>query len=676
MLNAIINNIKISVEPNTTVLQACQHLNIELPKFCFQDNLEIAGNCRMCLVEVKNSPKPVVSCAMPVVNGMEIYTDTPLIRKARESVLEFLLINHPLDCPICDQGGECDLQDEALNFGTDRSRFIQVKHTVEDKNCGPFIKTIMTRCIHCTKCVRFSNDVCDVDHLGTTGRGNHTEIGFYVQKMFRSEFSGNVIDLCPVGALTSKVYAFKARPWELKRFESIDIFDAIGSNIKVNTLKNKIVRVLPRGNSQVNIDWIPNKIRFFFDAIQYQRIETPLLKINGKFQKINWSDAFEILNKKCSNIDGSKMNMIVGNLTELESIQMLKQNMNLLGTSNIQYSSLKKNNKRISSDITSNFLFNEKLQSIKESDVCLLIDCNPRTEGSILNIHLKNRVKKGNFEIASIGSKVDLTYPVENLGLSLNVLISILEGKHSFCKKLKNAKNPLIICGTNLLNKKEGKSLIKEIQKLSILKKKNWNGFNLLENETSSINFSEIFNNIQSKKNSSFKLNYLFNTENEMNSISLKGSFNIYQGHHFTEDAQKANLILPGVTFFEKNGIFINTEGRIQKVNKVIKMNKEERNDFDILRGFSIFLNQKNSSTFKYNSTNYNIYSVLPYLKENFLLNKIIDKSKNINKNSFFLNKNSIIQPLIMNTYLVNTLEKSSKVLTTSYNKLLNKSNF
>ena len=438
MIDIYINNIKLKVNKNLTVLQVCNTIKIEIPKFCFQENLQIAGNCRMCLVEIENSPKPVASCAMPLMPNMRIFTDTPLVQKARESVLEFLLINHPLDCPICDQASECDLQDQTMIFGSDRSRFFFKKRGVEDKYCGPFIKTIMTRCIHCTRCVRFANEICGIDDLGTTGRGNQTEINFYYPKIFNSEFSGNLIDLCPVGALTSKPYTFKARSWELKKKEGVDILDGIGSNIKIDIFNNEIVRILPQTNFDINKEWISNKTRFFFDSLKYQRLKYPLLKNDkNNFDKISWLDALNIINQKLITTDGSKIQGIIGNLTDLESIFLLKKNFNKLGISNIIYEDFLKNqNIKINTDFSSNFLFNNTLKSINESDLCLIIGSDIRKEGSILNIHLINRLKKGNFKIAYIGNKIDFTYPIMHLGLTFKNLIEILLGKHNFCKTL------------------------------------------------------------------------------------------------------------------------------------------------------------------------------------------------------------------------------------------------
>ena len=326
MIFIYINGVKMNVKKNMTVLQACNLFDIQIPKFCFQENLKIAGNCRMCLVEIKNSPKPVASCAMPVMANMEIFTNTPLVQKARESILEFILINHPLDCPICDQASECDLQDQTMAFGSDISRFfLKKKRGVEDKNVGPFIKTIMTRCINCTKCTRFADEICKIDFLGTTGRGNNTEINFYDKNLFYSEFSGNLIDLCPVGALTSKPYAFKARSWELIRKEGVDIMDAIGSNINIDVLKNNIVRILPKTNLRINKEWISNKTRFFFDSLKYQRIENPLFKTKQGFKEISWQKAFEKINYEILKKDSSQIQGVIGNLTDLESSFLLKK---------------------------------------------------------------------------------------------------------------------------------------------------------------------------------------------------------------------------------------------------------------------------------------------------------------------------------------------------------------
>ena len=662
MIEIYINNIKIKVNKNLTVLQACNIVNIEIPKFCFQENLQIAGNCRMCLVEIENSPKPIASCAMPLLPNMKIFTNTPLVQKARESVLEFLLINHPLDCPICDQASECDLQDQTMIFGSDRSRFFFKKRGVEDKYCGPLIKTIMTRCIHCTRCVRFANEICGIDHLGTTGRGNKTEINFYYPTIFNSEFSGNLVDLCPVGALTSKPYTFKARSWELKKIEGIDVLDSIGSNIQLNIFNNEIVRILPKTNFDINKEWITNKTRYFFDSLKYQRIKYPLLKDkNDNFFKISWLKALEIINEKLITTDSSNIQSIIGDLTDLESLFLLKKNLIKLGISNIHNEYFLKNRTfKINSDISSNILFNHNLNLIDESDLCIIINSNIRQEGALLNIHLINRLKKGNFKIAYIGAKTDFTYKVKHLGLTYEVLINIILGKHTFCKNLKQAKKPLIIFGENTINQKNGLYLINKLKNLTIFKNKN--NINFFITRTSLINFFEI---TFSKSNNLIKnstLYYLFNT-NLQNKLKLqKNSFVIYQGHHFTKDAQRSNLILPGLTFLEKKGIYINLEGSIQKNEKILNLNTEQREDSFIYKNIYKFLVVKNQSTTK---SFLKFKNLLPYLNKPKI--NIINNFLNIDQKFFKFNIN-FLDYLIKNNYYTNILEQYSKILVNANN--------
>ena len=648
MVSIKINGIDLNIKKNTTILQACNQLNIDVPKFCFQDNLEIAGNCRMCLVEVENSPKPVASCAMPVMEGMSVYTDTPLVKKARESVLEFLLINHPLDCPICDQGGECDLQDQTLNFGTDRSRYFELKRSVEDKNCGPFIKTIMTRCIHCTRCVRFANEICGIDNLGTTGRGNNTEISFYMNNIFKSEFSGNVIDLCPVGALTSKPFAFKARSWELKKKETIDILDCLGSNIIVQTCNNNIVRILPKNNKNINIEWISDKTRFFFDTVKYQRIDKPLFKKDNSFQEISWEEAFKKINDKLVKVDPSNCQASIGNLIDLKSLHSFKNLMSNLGINHIQYDSLK-NNFDTDPDIMSNYVFNKTLNDISKSTLCLLVFCDVRKESPLLNLKLRNGVTKNNLKVFSIGPSIDLTYPSKNLGLGLNTLITILEGKHSFCREILKHDNFTIIVGSNTYNIKNNSVIFNS------LKKRFRESVNVLHSESGFLNFLEVFRN-KRKISIKSKLNFLYNTDNNLK--INKDSFNVYIGHHFTENAQESNLLLPSSTFFEKKSYYLNIEGKFQKTMKVLEKKQLTKKDSYIFSNLNIFLNKRFSNkTFKFTD-------LFSYINNNFVFkNKTssIDPTVNLYTN--------ITKPLINNYLITNILEKHSKVLMNSLKK-------
>ena len=673
MISILINGIKMNVKKNITVLQACNLFNLQIPKFCFQENLNIAGNCRMCLVEIKNSPKPVASCAMPVMPNMEIFTNTPLVQKARESVLEFILINHPLDCPICDQASECDLQEETMTFGGDSSRFLfSKKRGVEDKNVGPFIKTIMTRCIHCTRCVRFADEICKIDFFGTTGRGTHTEINFYNKNIFYSEFSGNLIDLCPVGALTSKPYAFKARSWELIKKEGVDIMDAIGSNINVNILENNIVRILPKTNLEINKEWISNKTRFFFDSLKYQRIEYPLIKTETGFKEITWAKAFEKINTELLKKDASQIEGIMGNLTDFESKFLLKNNLNQLGISNISYLYSNKKENIFNVDIPSNFLFNNSLKSIENSDLCLILNSDIRKEGSILNIHLINRIKKGNFTIAFIGPKYDYTYPVEHLGLSLENLLQIIQGKHSFCKKLKKAKKPVIILGTNIFYQFNNfVYILEKFKNLTFMSNLN---FNILHTQSSYLNFLEIFNKKYNFSNKRNNLYYLYNTDFQKNlkqNIFDKDNFIIYQGHHFTLDAQNSNLVLPGLTFLEKEGIYLNTEGKVQNNNNILKKKTNQRLDMDIFKYLYIFIRKKNIIKIKKKEFLINLNNIFSYLNKKILILNIYFNSK---KKIKYIEKYNIFN--LKKIYIENILENHSKILTNSKNLLKNKNNF
>lgn len=654
MIDIHINNIKLTVNKNLTVLQACNNFKLEIPKFCFQENLQIAGNCRMCLVEIENSPKPVAACAMPLIPNMKIFTDTPLVQKARESVLEFLLINHPLDCPICDQASECDLQDQTMMFGSDRSRFFFKKRGVEDKYCGPFIKTIMTRCIHCTRCVRFASEIAGIDHLGTTGRGSHTEINFYYPNIFNSEFSGNLVDLCPVGALTSKPYTFKARSWELKKREAIDAMDAIGSNINVHIFNNEVVRILPKTNFHINKEWISDKTRHFFDSLNYQRIQHPLLKdTNNVFHKISWLQALNIINEKLITVDSSDIKGVIGNLTDFESLFLFKKNLNKLGIVNISYESfVNQPITQINADLTSNFLFNNTLKSIECADLCLIIGSDIRKEGSILNIHLINRLKKGNFKLAYIGNKTNFTYPIQHLGLTFKTLIDILLGKHSFCKALKKAKKPMIIVGENIMNQKNGFFLLSKLKNLSVLN----SNIDFFNSQTSLIHFFEAA--LVNSRNSINvpKLYYLFNTNLRDRLPTLNKTFTIYQGHHFTNDAQHSNLVLPGLTFLEKNGMYINLEGLIQKNEQIINLSTDQRKDSTIYRNIHKFLLKKNQSK---QDSSLIINDIFPYLLKRRI--KII-QNFNLIKERLKININ-FLDSLIKNHYYTNILEQYSKIL-------------
>jgi NADH-quinone oxidoreductase subunit G len=663
MINAYINGILFQTNKNITILEACHSLNIEIPKFCFQENLKIAGNCRMCLVELENSIKPVASCAMPLANNMKIYTNTPLVEKARESVLEFLLINHPLDCPICDQASECDLQDQTLVYGSDKSRFFFFKRSVENKNCGPFIKTIMTRCIHCTRCVRFINEISENDNLGMVGRGNKSEISFYLNNHFTSLFSGNLIDLCPVGALTSKPYSFKVRSWELKKKEGIDILDGLGSNINIDVYNNQIIRILPKNNFNINKEWISDKTRFFFDSLKYQRIENPLLKINNKFIPISWYQVINIIYKKIIKYDTSQIKILIGNLIDLKSFYFLKKILNLIGINSNNLLFLNSKNNNYNNDLSSFFLFNSKLKNLNEYDLCLIINSNILKEASILNIYLLNRLKKGNFEIATIGPKINYIFQNNHLGNNLNILYSIILGKHFYCKKIKKAKNPLIIIGNNIILNKNNYYLIKKLYELKFLSYKN---INFLSPQTSILNFSEInFSKSFFNKNNNYNLLFLYNTDFKQ---TFSNKYTIYIGHHFTQNAQNSNLIIPIKTFLEKKGLYINIEGFIQKMNVFLNIKNNQHKDLTIFNILYLFIKKKNQKKI-FNSLNFNIIY-------NYLLKKKIKNIKliNLKKENFFFNLN-FLNYYNKNLYQITILEKYSKLLMNSKQFLKKKIN-
>jgi len=559
-----VDNYSVEVPQNTSILQACEVAGVVVPRFCYHERLSVAGNCRMCLVEVEKMPKLQASCAVPVSPNMSIKTNTPSVKKAREGVLEFLLINHPLDCPICDQGGECDLQDQSLIYGGDRSRFKEFKRAVEDKNCGPLIKTIMTRCIHCTRCVRFANEVVGIPEFGTSGRGNFIEISTYINKLFTSELSGNVIDLCPVGALTSKPYAFLSRPWELKSVESIDLFDSIHSNIRIDCRGYEIVRVLPRLNEYINEEWISDKVRFSFDGLFNQRITEPLVKdVMGNFKPIGWSEAINLIIQKMNLSNPGNIAFSIGNFCDLESLTNVYKLRSVLNSAVLSESSIKS----LDTDLSISYKFNTSLINLSKSDVCLLVGINPKIDGPLLNYHLRKRFLSGNLKVGYIGSQLNLTFPSVHIGNSVNKFISVLEGKNAFCKLLRKSKNPTIIIGKSFLNKLEllnfnlfinfVKSNLKIVTRF-------WNGLNIFNSNSSDFSYYNLGLNC----NHLFvphTLDLLYIVENSRTiTKTIKSKFTVFQGHHGCANAQNSDLIIPSTSFGEKKSTFINCEGKLQ----------------------------------------------------------------------------------------------------------------
>ena len=468
-IECFIDGKKVLVDPGTTVLQAAAMVGVEIPRFCYHDRLSIAGNCRMCLVEVEKSAKPVAACAMPVMNGWKIKTNSDFTRKAREGVMEFLLVNHPLDCPICDQGGECDLQDQSMAFGSDRSRFTDNEYTgkraVEDKNLGPLVKTVMTRCIHCTRCIRFASEVAGCEDLGTTGRGNNMQIGTYVDKMLLTEMSGNVIDLCPVGALTSKPYAFMARPWETRKTESIDVHDAVGSNITITHRTGEVLRIMPRMNEEINEEWLDDKSRFACDGLKRQRLTVPLMKDNqGELKPCAWEDAIVSVAKVLDSTPADRMAAIAGGLVDAESLVALKDLMNRLGCETL---TTEEAFPMDSADLRSNYLLNTTIAGIEEADLVLLIGTNPRYEAPIVNSRLRKCWIHNELNVGYVGPKVDLTYDVEHLGDNVDIVAKLADGTHPFAKKLAQAKRPVVVVGSECLQRPDGGAILSNVQKLA-----------------------------------------------------------------------------------------------------------------------------------------------------------------------------------------------------------------
>ncbi len=487
-----IDNVEVEVEAGLTILQACEVIGVEIPRFCYHERLTIAGNCRMCLVEMERSPKPIASCGMPVADGMVIRTNTEAVRKMRRGVMEFLLINHPLDCPICDQGGECDLQDQAMGYGLDRSRYHDDKRAVDEKYMGPLIKTIMTRCIHCTRCIRFASEIAGVPELGATGRGEHMEVGTYVEQTLTSELSGNLIDLCPVGALTSGPYAFSARSWELRKTETVDVLDAVGCNIRVDARGPEVMRVLPRLNEDVNEEWISDKTRFAVDGLARQRLDRAYVRDQGKLRAATWSEAFARIADRVRGVEGSRIAALAGDLADAESIYALKGLMGSLGSANLD---CRLDGAALDPRVRASYLFNTTIAGIENADACLLVGTNPRWEAPLINARLRKRYLMGGFPVGVIGPAVDLTYRTESLGAGPETLAGILAGNHSFARTLEAADRPMIVLGQGALTRPDGAAVLatgRAVAEKFGMVRNGWNGFNVLQTAAARVGAMDI----------------------------------------------------------------------------------------------------------------------------------------------------------------------------------------
>ncbi|XP_031844166.1 NADH dehydrogenase (ubiquinone) 75 kDa subunit [Nomia melanderi] len=599
LVEVFIDDKPVHVPPGTTVLQAAAKVGVEIPRFCYHERLAVAGNCRMCLVEIEKQVKPVAACAMPVMKGWRIKTNSDLTRKAREGVMEFLLVNHPLDCPICDQGGECDLQDQSMAFGSDRSRFVDInysgKRAVEDKDIGPLIKTIMTRCIHCTRCIRFASEVAGIDDLGTTGRGNDMQVGTYVEKMFLSELSGNIIDLCPVGALTSKPYAFVARPWEIRSTDSIDVLDAVGSNIVISHRTNEVLRILPRVNEEINEEWLSDKARFSYDGLKRQRLITPMMKVNGKLEAVDWEDALVAIAQTTAGIPQNKCAAIAGKLADAESLVALKDLINRLGSETLATEqTFPKHGAGI--DIRSSYLLNNTIAAIEEADVVLLIGTNPRYEAPLVNTRLRKGYLHGEQTIALIGQNVDLTYDYEHLGQSPEIITQLRNGTHPFSNTLKSAKRPLVLLGVEQLSRKDGTKIISETQLLAQTLEENskasegWKVLNILHTNASQVAALDVgySSTIEDVKQVQPKILFLLGADDgNIKKEDFPNTFIVYIGSHGDEGASIADVILPGAAYTEKVATYVNTEGRAQQTCAAVTPPGMARPDWKIIRALS-----------------------------------------------------------------------------------------
>ncbi len=668
MLKLKVNDIDVEIDEGLTVLQACEKAGVEIPRFCYHEKLSIAGNCRMCLVEMEKSPKPIASCAMPAADGMVIKTNTPKIEKSRKGVMEFLLANHPLDCPVCDQGGECDLQDQSMFYGIDKSRFKENKRSVPDKNMGPLIKTQMTRCIHCTRCVRFATEVAGVPELGAIGRGEDMQITTYLEQSVQSELSGNVIDLCPVGALTSKPYVFEARPWELKKTESIDVMDAVGSNIRVDTYDWEVKRVLPIINEDINEEWISDKTRYACDGLLNQRLDSPYIKYNNKFEKASWDEVYKIIKSKIENINKDEIAGFVGDLINMEASFIFKEFFERTLDSKLYESRTKAN--FIESSERENYLFNTSINGIEESDLILLIGTNPRFEATMLNARIRKAYLNNNTKVISLNNLGDLTYPYKSLDGKTKTLKDIIENKSNITKEILDSKKPTIILGESFLNLKSAKYLffaLKEFLKKNNKSTDEWKPINLLSTDAATVGSLDLdiideTNNIFKKLNDNkFKIVYLLGRDNL--DFIKKDEFVIYQGSHGDKGAEIADIILPGAAYTEQSGYFTNLEGKIQKAYKASYPPGNAKEDWQIINDLAELMNNRKL----FNDKDELESSMMNYInlkKEREQLNLI----QSHNQNSF---ENENLHINFKEYYFSNVIARSSKTMLDCYNSKL-----
>ena len=665
MLKLKVNETEVEVEEGLTVLQACEKAGFEIPRFCYHEKLSIAGNCRMCLVEMEKSPKPIASCAMPAADGMVIKTNTPKIEKSRKGVMEFLLANHPLDCPVCDQGGECDLQDQSMFYGIDKSRFKENKRFVPDKNMGPLIKTQMTRCIHCTRCVRFATEIAGVPELGAIGRGEDMQITTYLEQSVQSELSGNVIDLCPVGALTSKPYVFEARPWELKKTETIDVMDAVGSNIRVDTYDWEVKRVLPIINEDINEEWISDKTRYACDGLLNQRLDTPYIKYNNKFEKASWNEVYKIIKSKIENTDKNKICGFVGDLTNMETSFIFKEFFDRTIDTN-KYES-RSSQSFIDNSLRENYLFNSTINGIEETDFILLIGTNPRFEATMINARIRKAYLNNNTKIVSLNDVGDLTYSYECLDGKTQTIKDIIENNNKLSKKIIESKKPMIILGESFLNTKLANYLFQSLKKFLIENNKftdDWNPLNILSSNAATVgNFDlDIINDkenlLNDLKENKFELIYLLGQDDL--DFNKKNEFIIYQGSHGDKGAEIADIILPGAAYTEQSAHFTNLEGKIQKAYKASYPPGEAKEDWKIINELAELMNNRKLFNDK-DELESSMFNFLNLKKEKQKTGLI----KEVNQNNF---ENEILKIKFKDYYFSNVIARSSKTMLDCFN--------
>jgi len=673
-----IDNKEIEFENGMTVMQACELANVEIPRFCYHDKLSIAGNCRMCLVEMDKSPKPIASCAMPATEGMIIKTNTNLVKSARKGVMEFLLINHPLDCPICDQGGECDLQDQALHYGFDKSRYEENKRAVNNKYMGPLVSTIMTRCIHCTRCVRFSTEVAGVDDLGLLGRGENAEITTYLEKTIRSELSGNIIDLCPVGALTNKPYEFKARPWELKKTESIDVFDAMGSSIRIDSIGKTVLRVLPRLNEQINEEWINDKSRFAIDGLTKQRLDKPYFRKNSKFEVVNWNTALSIILTEINNRNKNKTLALSGKFTDIETLYSAKSFLNSIGSS---FYDCRYDNAQFIKNQRDSYIFNSSIQKLDDADVILIVGSNPKWEATVLNARIRKAYINNNCKIGLIGEAIDLTYKYEHLSKSIDYLNDILNDQSKFCAVLKKAKKPLIIIGTSAINFSDGQDVLKvcaEIAKKYQIINNNFNGLNILQQDISRVGALDIgfYNNFFDFDYNNSLIQHIHNYKpvvfllglDEIDLSILKDSFVVYLGHHGDASANIADIILPTPAFPEKSSTFVNMEGRVMQTTKSFNPINESKEEWKIFRALSDQFEKKLIFN-NLNELRQEIITKFHFLKEINLLPRLLLSNFGLPNKI----ENRDLEYNIKNFYMTDSISRSSVTMAKCSKEILGK---